>query len=242
MAFVLDDDLIRRLVNILVRETSEGSKADEISHHEDIVCEATFFDGTEMQNASVEDILALPNSRRSRIKAIRVSTLYRSRVRASIRFNNQRIAPVSYYLSGENRDVLVLSDKLDDFLPQIRPTWSPLARFSFVMFFVILYIASFTLASLYLAFSYVFFPNELSGTTSESPPGSTSLFLAVVFLIFVVGLVLDWIRTKLFPMGTFAIGQGVKRSRNLNFARGVFLTAIIIPVLLELIFILLGSS
>jgi hypothetical protein len=102
---------------------------------------------------------------------------------------------------------------------------------------VILFAAVYVLGNFLFAGDFLF-PGLLPGDTSsgsEIVPGLQGV--VVVTSILVIGMVLglDWVRQKVFPMGTFAIGQGIARHKRLNYLRGIFLTGIALPILTGLI-------
>jgi hypothetical protein len=186
----------------------------------------------------MEDVLDLPNSSMRKITSIRISTPYvYSPVHASIRLSDNSYLPVSYDLSGEERHVIPLAYSLDDHLLSLRQWYSFLTRYSFIGVFAVVYLAVFVLANLAVASDFLFpslLPGEAS-SDSETDPGLQAAFWAVIVLVIGAILGLDWVRTKAFPIGTFAIGQGIARHKRLNYLRGIFLTGIALPILTGLI-------
>lgn len=160
-------------------------------------------------------------------------------VRANIEFRDSKYrTPVSYRLTGEDKEVIALADKLDDHLIGLRQWYTPLTRFSFVLAFGAIYVLVFVLGTLFLA-ANVLLPGvlyeELEPSGSDSRPGVTSAFVALFGLAIGLCWFLDWIRGKLFPVGIFAIGQGERYLKSLNLWRVVTLTGIILPILTGLL-------
>ncbi len=239
MAFLLGPDELRRLSRLLTENVVQHIPPDTYGER-DISYGVGFSDGSSMETDSLDDVLDLPNGKR-RITSLSVHTPYgHDKIRASLRLNETPYSmPVRYDLAGEDKEVLALADKLDEYLVGLRQWYSPLARFSFVGFLAAAYMLVYIGANLIVFADYLFFPNLLPGYRSGQPPADTSSGLTTVFVVGAIAMIalmaaLDWVFKRIFPVSTFTIGQGAKRNRNLNYVRGVVLTAVVIPVLLQL--------
>ena len=61
-------------------------------------------------------------------------------------------------------------------------------------------------------------------------PDYTGLFLLIYVLVLGLLFFLDWVMRKIFPVGTFAIGQGIKRNNILGTIRGAVVTTVLLTI------------
>ena len=176
----------------------------------------------------------MPNSKRRRVTTLVVNTPYVSPdIHARLDFNDDRDRPISYHLTGDDAKVLVLGDKLDEYLLGVRPWYSILARFSFVSVLIGFYLLVTVLASLLWVADALFpqaMPGELSYASDDNSPVPTTVIVVVILAILSLGAALDkWVIGKLFPAGTFAIGQGQQRYETLRKIRAGAITVVGLP-------------
>ncbi len=232
-AYMVDEDSLRRLDRLLNEEVL--SEAEPSPTYEDAPREFTyqvyFSDGSNLRTYSLDEVVDLPNSRDRRITSIAVSEpfwLHDLRVHISFR-QYSSIAAVEYEVAGEASKALHLADRLDQHLSAVRQWYTPLIR---VNEFKVLSILMFLFALAYLAF-FVYAMNT-EGITTIPPAIATFSFLGPV-AIMVIGAVFLWLRRKLFPVATFAIGQGVARNKNLNYWRNVLGIVVVLGLILNVV-------
>jgi hypothetical protein len=81
--------------------------------------------GTSLTLTHIDEVLRQDNSRRKSNSTNSVSNPGRyATLHARVRLNDSPYSPVTYDLSGNYQDVMLLSDKLDDFLPGLRQWYS----------------------------------------------------------------------------------------------------------------------
>lgn len=216
MAYLLDGDSLRQLDRFLEKEVLVQARPPgnyEDAFKKELDYRVNFSDGSNLQTTSIDEIADLPNSRERRITAITVNTPYWNRdLRARIGFRSDRhLAPIEYEVSGEASAALHLADKLDQHLLAFRQWYSPIIRVGFLgialLFALLLFLSANVIAVVY-------------GFESD-PSQAQSVVGALIYVgIFAIGALLDWFRGTLFPVATFAIGQGVARNDSRKFWRG----------------------
>ena len=240
-AFRVDPVALRRLVDLLEKEVLQQI---ELSKYRERVIEydVKLSDGSNLSTTDLDEVLELENSRRRHITSIVLSTPYADSIRATVKLSNDS-PPVSYDLRGEDKEVVSLSSKLDENLIGLRQWYSFVARYSVLGLLFLLYALAFV-AAFTLSAADAFFPSlvpEGSGGSETSARDQFS-FVLVVWSALLVGLTLDVFRKLLFPIATFAIGQGAKRDKTLAGIRVAAITVVLVPTLISAIFWYLGSS
>lgn len=183
-------------------------------------------DGSTVTTADVENVLNLPNSSSRRIQSIELATPYSmGKIRASVRFRNEAIIPVTYDLRGEDKEVVSLSDKLEQDLVGLRQWYSLLTieRILYVAMSSVLVLSTLALVFIVLLLAF----DGMREAPRNIPVEIPLLFVLAPFVILMVLASLSW---KIFPVGTFAIGQGVQRHNRLKTIRMVALTGILLPI------------
>jgi hypothetical protein len=226
-AFVLEADDLHRLENLL--EQSIASEESSTATYE-----VRLSDRSVINAGSADEVLELPNSKIRSITSIFVTTAYTNReIHARLSLENDRNRPVSYHLTGEDDKVLILADRLDEYLFGLRPWYSRLTRFSFVFFLSALYVVGYVLAALAAATDYFLLdilPGQPATSNSNSDPLAFGVLLVLFAAVFAICLALDWILKKIFPVGTFAVGQELKRHKTLGGVRAAVVGTILLSI------------
>lgn len=229
MAFLVDGERLRRLdrlleEKVLAKEQPSYQDASKRPNYR-----VDFSDGSNLATTSVDEILDDPNSRQRRITAITINTPYTNRrLRARISFRPYNFgSSIEYEVSGDTASVLGLADELDQRLQGFRQPYSPILRVNFFLlaaaYFVILYLYAATVSAM-----------------TDAPDTAASLrevlfSWLLVFGPFVAAALLQWLRSRLFPVATFAIGQGLARNKTLNFWRVVVIVGLVVGVVSSVI-------
>lgn len=131
---------------------------------------------------------------------------------------------VDLYASGSQERVTKLVGRFQDWLGGVRPWWAVAARVDLVWIALCLFGCVWVLASLLLL---VMGPS--AGGTRPATIDATS-GTAIVLGAFALIAGLDWLRARLFPLSTFALGQGERRHRHLEMLR----VGVLLPVLVTI--------
>ncbi len=213
-AYLLNENTLRRLDQMLKEDVLNEVESSLLSGDEpkELDYQVGFSDGSYLHTSSVDEVANLPNSRDRRITSLRISEpFWLTDLRVRVSFTNSRSLPsVEYEVRGEASKALHLADKLDQELPAIRQWYSLITKVSFTLIAVIAIVAIFTILSVM----------DTVNPSEPDPLQASWISIAVALLfypvIFFVGVFLDWLRNILFPVATFAIGQGVARAKYLN--------------------------
>jgi hypothetical protein len=210
VGFIVDADFLRRVENVL----SELKAAPEYN--------VQFSDGTTVTFPSVEDIIKQPNARERCIVSIIAGVEGRNAHSAYLTMRDNPPPSIEYTVKGPQRDVIYFAAKLDELVAASQHWYS--------WFFsrpaeVILGFGALIAPLIFWDTLYRHFFVELA--KKGKPPGWLSLSALVVMYIAVVGVY------KLFPRGTFAIGHGLNRHKQIAGVRNTVLGAFVIAILVE---------
>jgi hypothetical protein len=230
IAFIIDSDHLEWLDRVL-------SKVDQKRQYEIVTrgSESQIFD-------SIDKVIALPNSKKYAIKQIRgfVPGLYRDKVSIDVRSDNSDYT-AKYYVGGDTESETNLSKDIDDWLDEIRPWYHHIATINFIWLLLGIFIAIFAVmfvgAIFYVTFSLL--SRDLSEPFPESPR-TVGLALLTILLnwgwlfLIIIGAIVNLIRKPLFPLTTFALGQGIKRKRQLDWIRNLVFITITLAIIIRL--------
>ena len=225
IAFVLDAQALDRITDLLTKKVLERIELDERRFKKEIEYEAELSDGTTKSKLSIEDLLDLPNSPTKQIKQIRIHTPYAAEeLQATVWFKNEMITPVYYTMRGDEEAVESLSSNLEDEIAGVRQWYTPLTSDRAFMM-MMGYSVVLSLLLLVSVLSSVLF--RIKPLIGNMPVAASSILLLVPPAI-LIGLTLFGV--KLFPAGTFPIGQGEQRHKRLTYIRNLILTGVMLPI------------
>lgn len=217
IAFALDESVLRGIDRVC-REKS--SKVDYTLH-----CS----DNTKFSFDSVEHVISFPNHDLRRITALHISTAWSELPRISVGFRSEGYLPVSYTIIGEERDLFFLSDQLEQQIGRTRQWYTPFVVRDFVLLGLGVFLFLILLGNLYL-FSYVIRGGVIPPSTEESAT-NTAYYSGGIVVIFIGIAVLEWIKSRVFPVATFRIGDGIKRDDRLSNLQKLVIGGFIVNVL-----------
>ena len=212
VAFVFGEDALQRLLATLA------------PFSEEIELKVTCSDGSTLEPGSASELLDLPNPPYRKITSLAVSNhILRSKVHADLTLNVDEwfisSSSVTYTLRGEDADVLQLDRDVNDWLTLMRQWYSPIAfpGMPSVMLSLGAWAAGWLIA-----------------WSARNISAKHQVFW------FSVGLLLQafawtnwWIRKKLFPIGVFEIGDGIRRHQALrDFRKNLSLVSIVVGILI----------
>jgi len=192
-AFLLDAAALHGLVEILI----------QISNPLEFTLKCK--DGTSVSSKSLEEVLAFPNETPQIMTEITVSTPYSADKEGKVSLRNGEYAffySIKYEVRGQHKDVVYLSDQLEQWALGIRQRYSPWPML-WPMLFSELY---FPILGMYLGLLLSF---GLSVKVASSQ--SFSRVMHATFYIAMILPILWLLFRRFFPIGSFAIGSGKKR-------------------------------
>lgn len=199
------------------------------SHIGTVVCSGECADGIERAFSSAGAVLRFNNATQKQIIGMVFEARSKDRENfANLEFSENNRAPVSVRISGSEEVVARLKDAVEDVIYGMKPWYSRVTRldFSYVA------LAMFMPLLLFLqAYSH--------GKRIKSETIGEAISEAVVSIIFVaIILVSVWLmnklRQRLFPIGSFALGQGKDRYAFDEKVRWAFV-GVAVPLIIALI-------
>jgi hypothetical protein len=174
---------------------------------------------------SLEAFQAFENPKSKEIRTLSLSAHSKDHSnRATIRFGAEDSLGVLISLEGEESSIVPLSMTTEQ-LYHLRPWYWILTKVN--LFFFIAGLPFLFVVSLMVA-------DALGLVTFVNSDSSSSRRFSLVFLLgfspLALGLLLYWVRKTIFPTAVFAIGQGVKRHRDLDLVRNVIVIAFVVSI------------
>ncbi|MCY1035074.1 hypothetical protein OV207_26750 [Corallococcus sp. BB11-1] len=217
-AFMIDDPALEKLDRIL---SEFGPRTYTIS----------FTDGLTLECGDLQGLRQQTSDRGNPILEILISTSWQSQQRAAIRLRKpekQEVSSIDYDMAGEEKDVFVLSGKLDQWIAARRPPYAYFARWELVP------VVSFFGGTALLIMALAAFPASESAIQETKTAGKPSPLAEVAplwgWLLATIGFIATWLRNRVMPVADFAIGDGVERSRRLGWWRNAVILATVLSV------------
>jgi hypothetical protein len=179
---------------------------------------------------SLDDLSAYDNPRRARITKLTVSARspdYRASLILSLGTSGND-NNIYFSLDAESQTAAHTNSLITDWLEGVRPWYSFLARSGVVRLLERLSALLFLIAGLMFAISRIQAPHQpvdLNAILNLTAQGI--VFVAPCALAFVV---IEIVRERVFPMGTFRIGQGDKRHKDLELWRTVVVLGFVVSL------------
>lgn len=184
--------------------------------------------------ADIEELKEFSNSQRTAISELRIVAHDDNLLqRFSIALNNDERHNVRITLDAAETTAIYVNDFYQDFLDSVRPWYSLIARADLYLLFlsVVLLIPFgwFMIVLLKGETISVVWPKE--GETVKAV--LESIFLGLIPLF--IGVLLNRFRSKYFPTGTFAFGDGENRHNRNEVFRTVFIAAFVVSIVSSLV-------
>jgi len=210
VAFVADAELLRRL-EVVLREVDAATLEYAVK----------FSDGSTVTYSDIEEVIAQPNSSRRSIVSVIAGAQGRAGRSAYVTLRDNPSPSVEYTVNGRQRDVIYFADKLDDLVAALSQWYSPFfSKLQIVPLVVVIALPLMAAGALAAHFP----PNK---------PGPLSWIPGIGLLL--VAAIEYW-ASKLFPRGTFAIGNGAKRHHLFDALRYGFVGSVVAGVVANWIY------
>jgi len=205
-----DVNIAYKLNQRKIEEITEIIKdvSDEIEYN------ATCIEGTSIKFASLDEFIKYPNRREKQYNTIEIVNSYRSLVRISIIFSNREFCPITYRITGDESKVDTYAGQIEGFTRSLRQWYSFIGVMNKYRFIITVAVISFTLLI-------------ISNLYNKDLP-----FWAWFPIGFLIVVSFDKVKSLLFPVATFELGDGIERAKTHDNIRnlvlsGVFLAAIV---------------
>jgi hypothetical protein len=217
IAFVVTPDLLKRLAEIL------GKTSETLEYT------AKFSDGTSFNYDKIEDVIGHSNSDKRSIVSLIAGTADEAVKSAYVNLKKNDSPSLEYTINGAQRDVIYFADQLDEWVAAVRQWYSPFLSGSSNPSGAGLILG---LALLVLPFYIWEHISRLYGAVGRQGSYSWVALPALALM----GVAEYWI-LKLFPRGTFAIGQGEKRYQFFVYVRRTVLFGSLLSVLIRVLWV-----
>jgi hypothetical protein len=131
---------------------------------------------------------------------------------ASIRFSSISPSAIQVSVESDSDDfVLSLRDELLMLLRELRPWYSRVATPDVVAYAILLLMLAVVISLMALSFG-ILAPNTTVALRFET-------LILILLMYFLMAWLLNWAKSLLFPIATFAIGEGIPRHKTMENAR-----------------------
>ncbi len=168
-----------------------------------------------MQFHELDDLLNHPNRKEKQYKQIEISNPITSAISIRVRFSYVESSSIDYRISGEERDVDHFSKKIEELIMSTKQWFSFLGN-GHIGYFTV------TLIITIMVFLYIVLIFGFNKTTIN--------YLLVIWLS--GSFVSFKIRSYLFPINSFELGDGIERIKTKNNIRSIILSAVFLPIII----------
>ena len=122
--------------------------------------------------------------------------------------------PINLSIEGPESELEKLKSSFHEIIVRIAPWYDRATRFDFVSLFMnIMFFGWTTLVAIVAV--YLYFQGRLSEMNTDLSKVSVMPFL-VMTVVVIFGVMLNRVRSRLFPLGAFAINDGLKRQQTMD--------------------------
>lgn len=244
-AFVLDKENLHTLQEFMKDFFKSNDQQDKSNDQQKFFYVVNLSDGQRLNLKSLEEVLKINNTKKSRITSISVVTFYSSNSSfdsdisslesssgLSIYFSNSTKNPISYSLTKTDQEkLLYYEEKINGFCESLQPMYSFVAVSSFWTIIFLIMPSFITLFGIiYWIVNYI--TSDAAALVSYV---MSDLYIFLLFSVAFISVFLSSIFEKIFPAGQFKIGNGIKRFEELKSFRNKFLGVLVLGFIGNLI-------
>jgi hypothetical protein len=180
----------------------------------------------------VEELQSFPNTSGREITAVYISTSGWDKPRVTVWLKDtSRFAPITFEVEDDDeRTVIALSDKLGRWANDLRQWYSPFAHRTSGDT-----VGLSTLIGLLLISAAIFFPLARLIGPHPSDVGWVWGAALGIFSVIVSAMLVTKVQWALFPVGSFAIGEGIRRHDRTVKLRGLWGSVLGVAILIGLV-------
>jgi hypothetical protein len=184
-------------------------------------------DKLEREFPSLEELLRFENPPKKDIQSLRIIARSKEETFTLIKFDKSPIRNIYVLVESNEESVINISDSLEERLAAMKPWYGFLAHLKIWLLINLV---------LFLLFIGIFLPKLIRATDFSK---LSAPFYALAIIAVIAGAYLGVISTNkyqvVFPMGVFAIGQGVKRHKDKELIRTTVIIAFFISLVSSII-------
>ena len=187
-------------------------------------------DGLTRKFSNLDDLKQFGNAKRVAIESLRFDCSDESyRNRCSISFESRSTDNVRFSVDAEEVAGTGLNTFYIDFLDSNRPWYSKLAVIDFALALTAVGLVS-VVGLLLFAWVKGILKAAAEATSNANNAENAVFSLAAGVLIMVIATSLNYYKAKFFPMGSFALGDGLKRHDSMEVVRTVVILSFIVSI------------
>jgi len=187
-------------------------------------------DGLDRHFSDIEDVRNYDNPPPREITSIELKARSSDDLNQTARFELSNTSDENIWISfeGPEQACLELNTAIDDRLTGMKPWYGRLATTDFINVTFALY-GAFLLGFLVAAAIGLIGPSESETPKNGSRSGQTGLILYLSMIVFpaLIAFTMNHLRNRSFPVGVFAIGQGVQRHAQKEWTRRLMVGGIV---------------
>ena len=196
-------------------------------------------DGFSRDFDSLDEVLNHENSPKNSIQKIEIKkNSHDPYLTLEISFNKNRYRDITCFFSTREERFIPAYNRIIECVDGTKPWYSKLSKADFISYslitFWILIITTYAL----IAFEVIPTSNEEPSTQDEAL--AYLLIFVIIAAVFGIGWLMNKLKSKVFPSGAFAIGQGKKRHKTLENIRWVVIVGGAITLTVSLISLMLA--
>lgn len=221
--FVVTEDDLTKICNSFAKFANKENVVE-------LEMEST--DNLTRKYSRIEELLEFENTPKNMIKSILIKIFVHEvdnyRI-AYLTLSDDKLSNVYISLEGPEKDVIKLNESIEDYLQGMKPWYS---RVTNVDFFILL-MGLLLLFFLFILGASWFGLLSTSGSSSTNEQSDKAdVILAIIFISpLLFGFLLNWLRSWIFPLSYFAIGQGKKRYNNSEMVRIIIVIGLVVSIL-----------
>jgi hypothetical protein len=220
-SFILNDESIRKICLFF------GENTEKI----EIVAECS--DDIKRKFQGTEDFLAYENPNSAKIlklKLISISKDYDQRI--EVNFSGV-YSNISVNVDAEEVEIVGIKTRLNQILEGCIPWYAFFSKINYILLASIFFLTIFVIAIANNQYEFL----DLS--QANEPPKSFSeniIYLGTnIFFLFLIAGLLQFFKSKVFPIAFYAIGQQANRYSYLEALRWLFIGSVLTPIILKLL-------
>jgi hypothetical protein len=207
-SFVVGDSQLRKVCGFLINLIGNLS------------IEAQCSDGINRQFSSVDELIQYENPASKQITQLTIAARSDEYEKsADIRFNFVGMQMILIDISASEEEVSRLRSDVADVIAGTKPWFSAIARLDFPGAFVVIYGALLALLMVAAAVGLLGDGGESSEIDNRTHVIAQLFYFGTPLVLMGLGSCFNRLREKIFPYGTYLIGQGVERHRTLEKVR-----------------------
>ena len=184
---------------------------------------------------SVEEVLDFENPARREMEVLHIRAYSEDHCTTfSLKLDRDTRSNVYFTVEGEETIASQTNQFVEERLSSMKPWYSLLARTNFI--FVLSIIVSALSSGVLIATAFLS-PTTATGqsTTARSVVQALLIGVGFGFAPLLLGYLLNRFCSKFFPMGAFALGQGIKRHRDKEFLRSTVIVGFAVSFVASII-------